>query len=264
MYDILKKIQVHIPFHKLYEKHLPLILKEGINPEISFNGHALDHFREKDFLHVGESLMRAGLRVTLHAPFMDLRPGAVDPRIRRVTVERLRQVFGLVSIFRPRLVVCHPSFDERYYVSSERLWLENSIETWREFVVLAEETGTFISFENVYEGNPRHLRSLIDALDSAHVCFCFDTGHFNVFSKCAVEEWIDHMGGRTGQLHLHDNDGRTDQHLPVGEGNFPFRRLFDMIGERGIDPVITVEPHSEKNLWKTVENIEKMGLFASQ
>ena len=260
MHEILKRVQVHIPFNILRDKLLPTVIKEGINPEIGFNYAVLDQVRGEDFLRVADSLREAGLTITFHAPFMDLRPGAIDPRIRQATRDRLHQVFDLVSSFRPRSVVCHPSFDERYYVSGEQIWLENSIETWGHFLNLAREMDTIIALENVYETGPHHLALLLGALTSERLRFCFDTGHFNVFSRTSLNVWIDKLASFLGQIHLHDNNGVADDHLPVGEGNFPFQDFFRMLQERGLNPIITLESHSEKDMWQMLRNIKVMGL----
>jgi sugar phosphate isomerase/epimerase len=261
MKQILKRIQVHIPFDQLYEKYLPFVAREGINPEIGFSGAVLDRYPKKAFLEAAGGIRDAGVSVTMHAPFMDLRPGAVDPRIRQVTVERLKQVFEIAVHFRPKTIVCHPAFDERYYVSSEDQWLENSCSTWSGFLAAAEESGAVIALENVYESDPRHIKVLLDRLDPGRVCFCLDTGHCNVFSRKPIDDWISILGKRMGQVHLHDNDGAKDQHLPVGYGTFPFTRLFDWIGTNGIAPIITIEPHTEEHLWKMLENLDNMGFI---
>ena len=261
MHDILKVIQVHTPFHFLHDRFLPMVIKERINPEISFNHVTLDRFRKEDYIRVADSLLDAGLTITFHAPFMDLRPGALDPKIRQITIDRLNQVFDLVPHFRPLSVVCHPSFDKRYYVSSEQTWLENSVETWKIFLTRAIEMNTIIALENVYESDCHNLGLLLNEFSSPHVSFCFDTGHFNVFSTTPLEEWIDGLWTRLGQIHIHDNNGILDEHLPVGEGNFPFQDFFSMIREKGLKPIMTVESHTEKNLWKMLENIKAMNLF---
>jgi len=261
MHDILKIVQVHMPFHFLHDHFLPKVIKEGINPEISFNHHALDRFRKEDYIKVADQLLEAGLTITFHAPFMDLRPGAIDPKIRQVTIERLKQVFDLVPYFRPLSIVCHASFDKRYYVSSENTWLDNSIETWKHFLTQAVEMKTVIALENVYEGDCQHLGLLLNAFASPHVCFCFDTGHFNVFSVTPLEEWINSLGARIGQIHIHDNNGLLDEHLPVGEGNFPFWKFFELLHEKGLNPILTIESHTEKHLWRMLENISAMKLF---
>jgi sugar phosphate isomerase/epimerase len=261
MQDILKKIQIHIPFDMLRNQYLPMVLRERINPEIGISHEALDRFHPDDFRSVAAALNDAGLTTTIHAPFMDLRPGALDPKIRRTTAERLRQVFDLAPAFRPRSIVCHPSFDGHYYVSTEDQWLENSIETWKPLLALAEAMDTLIALENVYETDPDLLKKLLSSLRSAHVCFCFDTGHFNAFAESPLDEWISQLGPLTGQLHLHDNHGASDEHLPPGEGNFPFHDLLHKLREMGRNPIITLEAHSEAHLRQSLRNIKAMKLL---
>jgi sugar phosphate isomerase/epimerase len=261
MQDILKYLQVHIPLDQLLQKHLDKILRERINPEIAFNSAILDGFREPDYASAATILREAGRSITFHGPFMDLRPGAIDAKIRRVSLERFRQVFEIASCFRPRSIVFHPSYDEKYYVSSARKWLENSIDTWSQIVPLAEKLDTRIALENVYEADPVHLGLLLDALPPGRVGFCFDTGHFNAFAGTSLDAWLDKLGHRLIEIHLHDNQGALDEHLPVGEGSFPFARFFSILRERNLTPILTVEAHSEKNLAKTLANIKALRLL---
>jgi sugar phosphate isomerase/epimerase len=150
MQDILKQLQVHIPFDQLFQKHLDKVLREQINPEIAFTSTVLDHFTDRDYAAVGNILRKADRFVTFHGPFMDLRPGAIDPKIRRASLERFRRLFEIATAFRPRAIVFHPSYDEKYYVSSGRKWLWNSIDTWANLVPLAEGLDARIALENVY------------------------------------------------------------------------------------------------------------------
>lgn len=261
MREILKKIQVHMPFHRLREDLLPMVIGEGINPEISFNHRDLERYQTVDFKETADRLADAGLSVTFHAPFLDLRPGAIDPKIREVTVDRLRRVFELLPLFQPRSIVCHPSFDERYYVSGERQWLANSLETWNGLIGHVKGTETIIVMENVYERGPRQLRPLLDALDPSRVRFCFDTGHANAFGSVPFGEWLEVLGDRLGEIHIHDNDGTTDQHLPVGEGNFPFREFMALVRRKNLRPILTIESHSDAILRRMLENIRAMKLL---
>lgn len=260
MQGILQKIQVHMPFRLLREKLLPWAIREGISPEIAFGHHDLERFREADFREVAQSLADAGRSATFHAPFMDLRPGALDPRIRQTSLDRLRQVFDLIPWFKPLSVVCHASFDEKYYVSAEAQWLEHSLTTWRTLLDGIAGTGTVIMLENVYERNPQPLRCLLDALASPQARFCFDAGHANVFGGVPLVCWVEELGDLLGEIHIHDNHGVTDEHLPVGEGNIPFRELFSAVRKRNLRPLLTVESHSKKGLDRMLENLRTMEL----
>ena len=261
MQEILKQLQVHIPFDQLFQKHLDKVLREQINPEIAFTSTVLDRFADRDYAAVGNILREAGRFVTFHGPFMDLRPGGIDPKIRQASLERFRRLFEIAAAFHPQSIVFHPSYDEKYYVSSGRKWLGNSIDTWSQLVPLAEGLDARIALENVYEADPGYLGLLLDALPRERVGFCFDTGHFNVFSGVPLEAWMDRLGSRLIEIHLHDNQGGLDEHLPVGKGTFPFVKLFSILRERKITPILTVEAHSEKNLAQTLANIKALGIL---
>jgi len=261
MREILKKIHAHVPIRLLAGKVLPLVLRERIQPEIGVSHIALDEIPREEFLRVADILRREDLRVTMHAPFMDLRPGALDPRIRRESADRIASALALARHFRPRSVVCHASFDERYYVSAEEQWLENSVETWRRLLPAAEDADTVICLENVYEKEPLQIRRLLETVDSPRLRFCFDTGHFNVFAGTPLKSWIDEMGSWLGHVHLHDNGGARDEHLPVGEGTFPFAEFFALLRERALRPILTVESHSERDLWRMLDNLEAQRLL---
>ncbi|MBN2254595.1 MAG: sugar phosphate isomerase/epimerase [Deltaproteobacteria bacterium] len=264
MENILERVQVNMPFRLLVDRYLPLVIRERINPEIGFDCFALDSYSEKDFREIASRLSDAELSITFHAPFFDLRPGSLDRRIRQTTIDRFRQVFDLVPLYRPRTIVFHASFDIDYYIANEEVWLENSRDTWSNLITLAEDLNTVIALENVYEHDPSMLSRLMRSFERPdHIRMCFDTGHFNTFSKVSLDEWLDEIGSFIGEIHLHDNGGEGDSHAPVGEGTFPFYRLFHYLKDHDARPVITLEPHTEEHMWRTVDNIKRLGLLES-
>ncbi len=260
MQEILKKVHVHLPFD-LLPKYQDAIVKEKMNLEIYFSPVVLDNMNEEKCRQAAKLVARAGVKTTFHAPFMDLRPGALDEKIRRASLDRLKQVFELAPYFHPLRIVCHPSYDDRYYVSCDEMWLDKSAATWGEMITLARDVGTIISLENVYEKKPQILLRLLERLASKYVCFCFDTGHFNIFSRTPLNIWLQELGQYLGHLHLHDNHGRSDEHLPVGEGKFPFTELFQTLKEMKKTPVITLEAHAQDDLWQSLNNIKKNGFL---
>ena len=88
--------------------------------------------------------------------------------------------------------------------------------------------------------------------------FCFDTGHFLIFSRVTLNEWIDAFGDGLFGLHLHDNDGRMDLHQPVGEGAFDFRSLCCQIQDMGLDPVVVLEHHSMEDTLRSLKNFQRL------
>ena len=262
MLNILRRVHTHMPYH-LLPQYLPMILEKKLNLEIYFSHSALESLDKNSCIKTARTLKDAGLQVTFHAPFVDLRPGALDDRIRKTSLDRIRQVFDLTPYFQPLKIVCHPSFDDRYYVDCDDLWLENSVNFWHQLIPLARDGETLIALENVYEKEPHMLRRLFETLSSDQVCFCFDTGHFNVFSYAPLKTWMEQMGRYVGHLHLHDNFGKFDEHLPVGTATFPFDPLFAALKAFKVKPTITLEAHAQEHLWQSAANLQKMSLLDS-
>ena len=260
MQDIVKRVHAHMPY-QLLPTYLAMIVQQKLNLEIYFNYSALQKLDKKKCVEEAKILADTGLKVTFHSAFMDLRPGALDDKIRQTSIDRIKEVFEIVPYFNPLKVVCHPSFDDRYYTSGDDVWLENSVQSWTQIAALAGDTGTILALENVYEKEPSVLRRLFELLPLDNICFCFDTGHFNVFSFAPLSDWIAEMGKYIGHLHIHDNNGRFDEHLPVGCGTFPFIRFFETLREIKARPTVTLEAHSQNDLFQTINNIKDMALL---
>jgi len=253
-------IQVHVPYRLLHGPFMDTIITARINPEVAINHHDLDHFPPQSFCETGAKLREAGVRVTLHAPFVDLRPGAIDPKVRNITIERIQAFLNLAVFFRPVSIVCHAAFDERYYLSAEELWLKNSIKTFQSFLPSLDNVSCPICIENVYERDPMILRRLVDGVNSPMIGFCFDTGHYNIFSRSPLEFWIETLTPYLKQLHIHDNWGENDQHLPPGEGSFPFEKLGTLLNKKNIAPVVTLETHSIETYMRALQKLDTMTL----
>ncbi|MFH1147885.1 MAG: sugar phosphate isomerase/epimerase family protein [Pseudomonadota bacterium] len=255
MGDLIRKVQVNVPFRLLKEKYLSLVLRNHINPEIGIDGFSLDRYSSREFSSIARMLQEEGLSITLHAPFMDMVPGSPDSIMREATRQRLDQAFEMLDIFEPRSIVCHTGFHERY-MSQFDLWLEASVETWRNLLEKSSGTTTKIMFENVYESDPGIHLALFNALDSPRMGFCFDIGHWNAFTpRVDVRLWFEALGSFLGQLHVHDNRGQVDDHLPVGQGNIDFESFFLLLKNfSGL--IVTLEPHKEEDIFTSIEALD--------
>jgi sugar phosphate isomerase/epimerase len=252
-------LQVNIPFKMLFDSYLDRFIESRLNPEIGFDAEALDTFSFSDMEAIAGRLRKAERTITFHAPFMDLSPGSPDPKIRRLTRERLRQLIRLIPLFRPRTVVCHTGYDHRRYWHIRDLWLKNSLDMWSRIARDIRREGALMMLENVYEQSPDEMIDLLDHLSGDRVGFCFDSGHQAVFGKVPMDAWIASLGPYLGQLHLHDNFGKQDEHLALGRGRIDFRQLFTLLkAVSPARPVITLEPHKEEELYPSLAYLEKI------
>jgi sugar phosphate isomerase/epimerase len=235
------------------EDDLVFLESHGLLPEVYLPGEILDSVGKKDLAPLIK-WRESGKDVSLHAPFMDLSPGGLDPRILEVTRLRFSQVRDIVEIIRPRHVVFHPGYDRWRFGYQKDLWLNNSMDIWTEVVDWGDKLGSKILLENVFDVVPDHLVKLRDKIGKS-LGFCFDTGHFLLFSDLSLDGWLSAMGESLAELHLHDNFGDRDSHLPVGDGIFDFPGLLSHLDKEGISPLIVLEHHSRK---ETLLSLKKM------
>ena len=104
MQDVLKKVHAHMPYH-LLPTYLEMIVQQKLNLEIYFSHYVLQNLDKKKCAEEAKILAQNGLKVTFHAPFIDLSPGSVDEKIREVTSFRFKQILDLVPSFSPRAIL---------------------------------------------------------------------------------------------------------------------------------------------------------------
>ncbi|MBW2590566.1 MAG: hypothetical protein JRD71_07605 [Deltaproteobacteria bacterium] len=89
---IVKKVQVNIPFTMLWDSYIDLFIKNGLNPEIGLDAVSLKRFSFDDFKDIARRLHKQNLTITLHAPFIDLSPGSLDPDVLDLTRHCFKQL----------------------------------------------------------------------------------------------------------------------------------------------------------------------------
>jgi len=188
---------------------------------------------------------------------MDLSPGAVDPAVRRVTMDRFFRTLNISGLLGARNVVFHSGYEKWKYEHRADLWLESSLRTWEPLVTQAEAKGLTISIENIFEEEPENLRMLAEAVNCSNFGLCFDAGHFNLFSTISLNQWLGIISPYLLELHLHDNDGTRDSHMPPGKGVFDFKALFDSLELLDADNFIaTVETHSIDDVKESIRFLD--------
>jgi len=247
-------LHITIPYNVLIQRH-DEIISRGVNPEIYLNSASLDTCQDADVRRLGDAMIKAGLSYTFHAPFMDLAPGGADSKIRRATQERLEHVLHLAALIRPKVVVFHPEYDHRRHGEAFDLWFKGSLEMWSPLVKEAEKQGVTLALENVFDQGPETLKMLLEKINSPRCGFCFDTGHSLVFGTRSWKEWIEMLGRHLVEVHLHDNNGVEDQHLPPGDGKFDFTGFLHHLWEQRLSPVYTLEVHQEEDLPRGFETV---------
>ncbi len=244
------KLHVHLPY-RLLDRYLPFILEHRLQPEIAFLADDFAQPIDAALQQLARELSSAGLSATVHAPFMDLNPGALDPLVRDATLIRYQQTLDAAATLGATVVVFHPGYDRWRYGGQSRLWIDQSLKFWPPLLRRAEQQQIRMALENIFEEEPTSLTDLVTEIDSDWLGHCFDTGHWNLFGQSSLPEWLSALGARLFHLHLHDNFGDRDAHLPVGAGQIDFPLLFAWLCRNQVNPSMTLEAHSQELLLRS-------------
>lgn len=176
-------------------------------------------------------------RSTLHGPYNELFPCAIDKKARALAAERYRHAAALAKGYGSGKVIIHGGYNPWIYYP---VWyVEQSILFWKEF--LEEDPGVEIVLENVLETEPQWLLDIVKGVDDPRLKLCLDVGHVNAYSKIPVADWLAAWAPYLSHFHIHNNDGSRDQHNALTEGSIPMKALFQRIGELCPDATVTLE-----------------------
>ena len=102
---------------------------------------------------------------------------------------------------------------------------------------LAERNHITLALENV--DNIEYLDLVFSRLHSDCLGFCYDSGHeFAVSGKFLL---LNKYGSMLKALHLHDNNGKEDQHLLPGEGHLDWIKVTSQIRDTGYKGSLSLE-----------------------
>jgi sugar phosphate isomerase/epimerase len=130
------------------------------------------------------------------------------------------------------------------------------VEALRPTLLATVEAGLKLAIENTVWTGPQDFNALFAALEersdlpTAHVGMCFDLGHANLHGAMQNNYWryLDALSPavRISHLHLHENSGDRDSHLPLFTG--PSRHnatgiagMLSRVRQRGFDGCIILE-----------------------
>jgi len=221
----------------------PLLGKLKAGPEVYVTAERLKAFNPRTVREYA-GILADFPRHTIHAPFMDVWPGAADEDVRALSLEQMQKVMDLASAWKSFLVVMHFNYDPIYYSQHVRQWLGRAAEFYR--TLLRDNDGPLIALENIAEPTPYVALQLAKQIDRPRLVHCFDFGHHHVFARIPAAEWLFYLAPRRHiHFHLHDNSGRGDDHLAMGQGRIDWPAAKSAIRALDCPFSITLEPHAD-------------------
>jgi sugar phosphate isomerase/epimerase len=152
----------------------------------------------------------------------DINIGSLNPRMREAALRELLSALGACRRLGMDVITVHPAFMTPLgFVSKDKV-NETTKAGLRKLDAYSQELGVKVALENMPRSpfsmatTPRDLLELIEGTDLG---ICLDVGHANTAGK--LKEFVK-LKKNIVNLHVHDNRGETDEHLPVGDGTVDF------------------------------------------
>jgi sugar phosphate isomerase/epimerase len=178
----------------------------------------------KDAMQIFET---TNLVITIHLPYSDLNLASMNQPIWEETVRQMKNCLTLASDF-ARLAVVHPGhFSPLGMQMPDAAWSQ-SILGIQQICDYAADLDMKIAVENMVNmpailcRQPEEISGILETVDRENVGFIFDVGHANTNGN--VESFL-RLKDKIIHTHVHDNHGERDEHLPVGNGTVPWKKV---------------------------------------
>ncbi|MEO2152241.1 MAG: sugar phosphate isomerase/epimerase family protein [Thermococcus sp.] len=167
------------------------------------------------------------LEVTVHAPFSDVNIGSLNEKLRTASIEVLAETLDVASRLNALAVTVHPGHCSPASRKFREDYNRVHRDSLRELERFSEEFGIRVGVENMPTfpildaQTPERLAELLDGINLG---VTLDVGHLNTVGF-PFERFMELLGERIVHVHLHDNSGKSDEHLSLGRGTVPWREV---------------------------------------
>ncbi|WP_353893878.1 sugar phosphate isomerase/epimerase family protein [Proteinivorax hydrogeniformans] len=180
--------------------------------------------------------------ITLHGPYIDLKPSSFDSMIQQSTKRRFLQALNIAIKLGAKFMVVHSDYTTTGYYKGYNCFFEKQwICFWNDMIRSFEEAGITVVIENVHDPNPSQIQNIISKVNSKFLSPCLDTGHAHALGKSDVVNWLNSYNDKLKYLHIHDNNGLADQHLALSKGNINFANFFTTLKQLKFDGILIFE-----------------------
>ena len=195
-----------------------------------------------DFAAIRRALEAASLDVVGHTAYY-LPIGHPFEEVRRAATAALASCQEAFAAVGARWMNVHP--DGHAPMHDRAFVVAQNLKSLSALVEAGRKTGVGVMVENVPAGfnTPEQLGELLDALPDLGLHL--DIAHANLRVEVNTTEAIlARYADRLQHVHLHDNNGQADQHLPLGAGTIDVPRMVRALRNSRYDGTITLEVFS--------------------
>ena len=198
-----------------------------------------------------------GLTASVHGAYIDVNPFSADRDFALLSKKRVHESCAMaVRVHASNIVFhcsCFPFLRGDYLARHAELAASFYAE-------IAAQYGLHVFLENSMDLDPDPLAEIMQHADRRYVNCCLDIGHAN-YSRAPLEKWFETLGDRIGYLHLSDNHGLFDEHLPLGAGTVPWEKADGLYRSLNQNIPVTLETGTVENTERSAQFLAEHGYF---
>ena len=197
---------------------------------------------------------------TLHGAFFDICINSTDSKLFEVSNLRVHQCMDIAKKMGIKAIVFHTNYIVNFRLQSYlNSWLDRNEEYWRQ--IIREYPEQIIYIENMFDDSPDLLTSLAERMqDEPRFSVCLDIAHAFI-SGTSLDTWLKKLKPYVAHIHINDNDGIEDLHLPVGNGILNWNDFTTWGKSLKATPSILFEVRSFHDLQKSVEYMKANHIY---
>lgn len=232
----------------------------GFGGELYLSAEEISDYEPKLIQEIKSFAKNNRLPLRLHAPIAEIDYSQVRDTVSYMQA-LYRKVIQLCQVLDINHIVAHAelNYHADFPIGKQ---FENASLLWPALCGELKINNIHINIENHFEAVPDYLIKLAEKIASHYFGMCVDIGHCNAFSNLNIKEWLGkyHIGS-IKEVHLADNKGDGDTHLPLGDGDIDFVNFFEVLSKRKEKPVFVLEPRNISDARKSLLFLRKSGVL---
>ncbi len=221
----------------------------------------VNHYKEERKMIEGEGMTVNQTHATFRSDFDPEHLYEFTPMV----IDQLKREIEATAILGAKYIVIHP-INMAIKWKNKQEDFERNMTEFAKLAPILKEFGVKNGVENMFAwdadtGRNCHtgcsttedlIRYLDGLNDREAFCNCLDVGHMNIHHINPADT-VRKLGDRMELMHVHDNNGNTDQHLPIGLGIIDWEDFASALKEINYKGVLSLEVSSFKKYAKLGE-----------
>ncbi|HIP58307.1 MAG TPA: sugar phosphate isomerase/epimerase [Archaeoglobus profundus] len=182
--------------------------------------YSMENLKHSELIELSETY---DIEILIHAPSTSTNFLSISETMRKASYKELKRVLDFAKKCEAKVVTFHigwnPGFiTARGFIFPRELYSDHNYKviTTEMLRFLKNVDTSILALENTIDMDENLKKAIEVLLEQTDLKLTFDIGHYNC--RIGHDIFLEHFD-RVVNVHLHDNNGKIDEHKALGEGN---------------------------------------------